>query len=347
MTVGALFLPMGMPVLLSDSLVVWKNGNFIHRASRPEVADHIKGAAKASLVRKAFFLEDGLAVLYAGKAKDIYLAQDILSESWRERSRRNAPLAERLDILQPENLNPYNVSAILVYANSGKFWQIGSNAVRTETSRFGSVLTIGSGGEEFLRQTLDWQAEISHMPITNLTFDSSHLISEFVGAHRNRKLFFSQQLNSEEHWGGYLEVFIQDFESGRWLQTPDWVHLVCRFSNGQFVPGYPYYIYKRCDDGVQRLFKLQPGSSEVWEIGAKATQQVPVVDKYFGPFGPNAKITISVIDNKAPMFHHATSYSYQDGRFPTNTPEVCEYLDDYRSLFDEMGTNFRTRRGKG
>ena len=344
MTVGALFLPMGMPILLSDSLVVWKTGPKILESLKPEVMEKIKGAPKASLVRKAYFLEDGLAILYSGHVKDFSLAHSVLSEAWQNLCVNVKPLEERLTLLKPENLNPYNVSAILVLAHSGTFSRIGSNILGADTKRFGPVLTIGSGGRELLDQTLAWESAISHLPFEDLTLDSSHLISEFIGAHRNRKLFFSTHLNSAEHWGGYIEAFILDSQKNIWLQTSDWVHLVCKYEYDRFLPLYPYFIYKRCDDGVQRLFKVQPGFAESWEIKVEATQVAQSLDAYYGPFGPKAKISISVIDESVPNFHHATSMYYQDGKFPTDTPEVCEYLNDHIALFDEIGNNFRKRK---
>ena len=207
---------------------------------------------------------------------------------------------------------------------------------------------IGSGARELVGQFQKWDNEYAGPPLKDFDLESSHFISEVIGAHRNRKLFFHTRLESTRDWGGYLESFIVENDNFTWVTTSDWVHLQCDFDGRKYFPSYPYFIYKRCEDGIQRLFKVGPADVEVWEIEAPGYAATPRIERYFGPFGPQPKITISYVSAKTDSIYHSTSMYYQDGRFSVTDPMRIQDLDSHYALFEMMGVNIaaKVRRGE-
>lgn len=345
MTVGMLMTPFGVPVLMTDCVLVKIKDDQILDANRPEVifAPQLVESPKANLVRKVMFLSSGIAIAFSGRWDQIELAMEHIGSIWPNLQPQDLEIDNVMERFKAENFRKRGLSSLVAIGRGSYSWATGAIDVAANTRLFGRVVAIGSGSQEILDQMKAWDVARADLKADEFTLESSHIISELIGAHRNRKLFLHNPIGSRIDWGGYIEAFIRDDRTEGWLVTSDWVHIYCDFDGRKYYPRYPYFIYKRLGVATQSLFRVDEHSVSEWKIEMKNFSGVDGVVEYLGPFGLPAKVTATYNHSKTNTFYHSTSMYYQDGCFPTDDPQVIQDLSKFESIFDMLSANFSSR----
>ena len=147
MTVGILFHPFNVPILLTDSLLVWSrrvaSGELeILESNRPEVIALGGGSnavLRSTLLRKAIFLPGGPALAFSGPHRDIVQTINQLTDLWPNLNSNEREVESILKRFKAVAFAGTGISGSLVaLQHSQMSWATGLINLAAETKIFGA-----------------------------------------------------------------------------------------------------------------------------------------------------------------------------------------------------------------